>query len=136
METSESLWVSSGRGGHPSLYAGVFGWASHPVQGMLVSKLIVARGGIMRVVGARTQAFPRLLILQLNHHTFSSHLFLQTVQSALTASSVGAVCEQSCASNMLKSSVVVGALSLAGWGCPSHYRSCHYLAGVGSRTVP
>ena len=28
-ETSEPLWVSFGRGGHPSLYAGVFGWASH-----------------------------------------------------------------------------------------------------------
>lgn len=111
METSEPLWVSSGRGGHPSLHAGVFGWTSHPVQGMLVSELVVAGGGIMRDVGAQTQPF--ILILQLNfiifHPTFSC-----TWHRVLSLLPVPdrAVPEQSRASNMLESSVVMGALSL------------------------
>lgn len=91
----------------------MFGWASHTqVEGMRVSEFIVAGGGIIRDVGAQTQAFPGFLILWLNfimfHPTFSCKCRVLPLLPLLDR----AVPEQSYASNMLESSEAVGALSL------------------------
>lgn len=120
---------------------GVWVGITHPVQGMQVSELVFAGGGIMRDAGA--QAFTGFLILWLNFITFHPNFsYKQCGVLSLLAMPDRAVPEQSHASNMLESSVVVGALSL--WlagavpclSCLFPYKSCHYFAGVGLKAVP
>lgn len=95
------------------VFWGIWVGITHPVWGMQVSELVIAGSGIMRDVGAPTQAFPGFLILWLNfimfHPTFSCK---RCRVLPLLPMPARAVPEQFLTSNMLESSVVVGALSL------------------------